>query len=81
MYRQADRLMMDLDDPVNHWWNEERSVIWSDVCYPSDVTTLMFHNADNADVTDDADEDDEDTECDFDEDIIKTFDAWLFPFS
>ena len=27
MYRQADRLMMDLDDPVNHEWNEKRSVV------------------------------------------------------
>ncbi len=62
MYRQADRLMMDLDDPANHGRNEEGSVVWNDVCYPDDVATLLFDNADNADETDDADENDEDRE-------------------
>eukprot|EP00794_Sanderia_malayensis_P014897 gene14897-biopygen12422 len=75
MYGQADRLMMDLDDPVNHGWNEEGSVVWSDVCYPDDVATLLLDNADNSNETDDTDENDEDIESDFDEDIINIFDA------
>eukprot|EP00794_Sanderia_malayensis_P020967 gene20967-biopygen15473 len=75
MYREADRLMMDLNDPVNHGWNEEGSVVWSDESYPDDVATLLLDNADNADETDDTDENDEDSESDFDEDIINIFDA------
>eukprot|EP00794_Sanderia_malayensis_P016143 gene16143-biopygen13715 len=66
---------MDLDDPVNHGWNEEGSVVWSDVCYLDDVATLLLDNADNANETDDTDENDEDSESDFDENIINIFDA------
>ena len=34
IFRQADCLMMDLDDPANHGWDERGAVVWSDVMLP-----------------------------------------------
>ena len=76
IFRQAGRLMIDLDDPANHGWDESGSVVWSDVCYPDDVAELLLSNKivstddDNrADLIDGSD-----SENDFDEDIIDMYD-------
>ena len=76
IFRQAGRLMMDLDDPANHGWDESGSVVWSDVCYPDDAAELLLSNKivstdddDGADLIDGSD-----SENDFDEDIIDMYD-------
>ena len=76
IFRQAGRLMMDLDDPANHGWDESGSVVWSDVCYPDDVAELLLSNKivstdddDGADLIDGSD-----SENDFDEDFIDMYD-------
>ena len=76
IFRQAGRLMMDLDDQANHGWDESGSVVWSDVCYPDDVAELLLSNKivstdddDGADLIDGSD-----SENDFDEDIIDMYD-------
>ncbi len=31
-----------MEEPVNHWWNEDGSVIWSENCYPQEVKDLLL---------------------------------------
>ena len=38
IFRNADRLFMDIDDPTNHGWDEQMKVVWSSVYYPPDVS-------------------------------------------
>ena len=77
IFRQAGCLMMDLDDPANHGWDERGSVVWSDVCYPDDVAELLLTN----EIVNDDDDDrvdlmeGDDSDNDFDEEIIDLYDA------
>ncbi len=75
IFRQAGCLMMDLDDPANHGWDESGSVAWSDKCYPDDVTELLLSNEnENGDDDDDADLlQGHDSDNDFDEEIVDIF--------
>ena len=41
MYRQANGLVMNLDNPDNHGWHDQRNVIWSNICYPEDLSELL----------------------------------------
>ena len=77
IFRQAGCLMMDLDDPANHGWDERGSVVWSDVCYPDDVAELLLLNElVNDDGDDEADLiEGDDSDNDFDEEIIHIYDA------
>ena len=36
MYRQANGLVMNLDNPDNHAWHGQGNVIWSNICYLED---------------------------------------------
>ena len=42
IFRNADRLFMDVDDPTNHGWDEQMKVVWTSVCYPLDVSEFLF---------------------------------------
>eukprot|EP00794_Sanderia_malayensis_P002605 gene2605-biopygen2134 len=43
IFRQANGLMLQLDAPVDHGWNEAGSVRWSDTCYPEDISELLLN--------------------------------------
>ena len=34
--------MLNLDDAVHHGWDEYGPVVWSDLCYPEDITELLI---------------------------------------
>ena len=42
IFKQADRLILQLEEPANHGWNERGAVVWSDVCFPEDVSELLL---------------------------------------
>ena len=42
IFRKADRLFLNLEEPMNHGWDERGRVIWSSVCYPDDVSELLI---------------------------------------
>ena len=41
MYRQANELVMNLDNPDNHGWHDQGNVIWSNICSPEDLSELL----------------------------------------
>ena len=42
IFRKANHLILDLDEPTNHGWDERWEVIWSSVCFPYDVSELLI---------------------------------------
>ena len=68
IYRQADHLNLALEDPRNHGWDDKGNVVWSNICYPEDISELLFdRNEANDDESDfEASSDFEDV---FDDDI------------
>ena len=42
MFRNANRLILNIEEPINHGWNERGRVMWSSVCYPDDVSELLM---------------------------------------
>lgn len=42
-FRLANGLMLRLDALVDHGWNEEGLVRWSDTCYPEDTSELFLN--------------------------------------
>ena len=42
IFKQADRLILELEEPVNHGWNERGSVVWSEVWFPEDICKLLL---------------------------------------
>lgn len=42
IFRKADKLLVDIDDPTKHGWNEQMKVVWSSVYYPPDVSEFLF---------------------------------------
>jgi hypothetical protein len=42
IFRKANHLIIDLDEPTNHGWDERWEVIWSSVCFPDDVSELLI---------------------------------------
>ena len=41
MYRQANELVMNLDNADNHGWHDQGNVIWSNICYLEDLSELL----------------------------------------
>lgn len=41
MYRRATELVLNLHDPCNHGWAGEANVIWSNSCYPDDLSEFL----------------------------------------
>ena len=42
IFRKADRLILDLEDHTSHGWSDRGQVIWSNDCYPKDITELLL---------------------------------------
>ena len=53
LYRRANELML------NHGWDSPGSALWSNICYPDDLSDLLLDMEDTADV-----------ECGADDDIV-----------
>ena len=67
IYQRAGQLIMGLDDPVNHGWNEEGDSIWSSKSFPEDIADLLLNYNRGSK------EDEQDLQCDEeDEDIPDT---------
>ena len=43
IYKYANRIMMELDDPVNHGWDETGQAIWSRDPYSVDIADLLLN--------------------------------------
>ena len=43
IFRKEDRLILDLEDHTSRGWSNRRQVIWSNVCYPKDITKLLLN--------------------------------------
>lgn len=73
MYRQAKELVMNLDNPDNHEWDDQGNVIWSNICYPEDLSELLVDMEDKdvaeTEFDDDFLGDDDFVGDDFEEDI------------
>ena len=41
-YKHANRIMMELDDSVNHGWDKTGQAIWSKDPYPVDIADLLL---------------------------------------
>ena len=52
IFRNAYRLTLNLDDPINHGWDERGRVVWSSACYPDDVRDLLFNYKEDEENTD-----------------------------
>ena len=63
IFRNADRLFIDIDSPTNHGWDEQLKVIWSSLCYPPDVSEFLFDM-----------QSDDDSESDHDINVTTDFD-------
>lgn len=57
MYRRANELILSLDNPSNHGWNDQGSALWSKICYPDDLSDLLLDVEDKADVESEVDDD------------------------
>ncbi len=42
IFRKANDLMLDLDTPVYHGWDEAGSVRWCSTCFPDDISELLL---------------------------------------
>ena len=45
MFRNANQLILNLEDPINHGWDERGRVKWSTACYPDDISQLLIRHA------------------------------------
>ena len=46
LFRNANSSILSLEDSKNHDWDERGMVICSSICYPEDVTELLFTHSD-----------------------------------
>ena len=42
MFHESRRLMMLLDDPVEHGWDLNGKAKWSEKCFPDDLSDLLI---------------------------------------
>ena len=47
IWRQASDLMMDVDDPRNHGWNQDLEIDWISEAYPEDLAELLVTTDDD----------------------------------
>ena len=52
MFRNANRLILNLEDPINYGWDERGRVKWSTACYPDDISQLLINHAEDEENTD-----------------------------
>ena len=51
MFRNANQLILNLEDPINHGWDERGQVKWSTACYPDDISQLPRNHAEDEENT------------------------------
>ena len=51
MFRNANQLILSLEDPINHGWDERGRVKWSTTCYPDDISQLIINHAEDEENT------------------------------
>ena len=42
IFQHADQLILDVMDPGNHGWDRERKIVWSNECYPLNISELLL---------------------------------------
>ena len=47
MFRNANQLILNLEDPINHGWDERGRVKWSTACYPDEISQLPINHAED----------------------------------
>ena len=50
LYNRANNLIMSLDDPTQHGWDEQCRLIWTQIYFPEDLTELMMEDRDEDDI-------------------------------
>eukprot|EP00112_Aurelia_sp_Birch-Aquarium-sp1_P000007 Seg1.7 transcript_id=Seg1.7/GoldUCD/mRNA.D3Y31 product="hypothetical protein" protein_id=Seg1.7/GoldUCD/D3Y31 len=50
VFRNADHLIVNLEEPINHGRDERGRVVWSSVCCPDDVSQLLIKDEENTDI-------------------------------
>ena len=45
MFRNANRLILNLENTINHGWDGKGRAKWSTTCYPDDISQLLIHYA------------------------------------
>ena len=43
LFRHADQLMLGLESAEKHGWDANGNVVWSESCYPDDISDLLQH--------------------------------------
>ena len=71
LFRQADQLMLRLDNYEMYGWDTDRNVVWIDSCYPECVSQLLQDEETDDNACDDDYEDDLDIE------LEDTSDFWI----
>ena len=47
MFRKANRLILNLEDPSNNGWDERGRVMWGNAFYPDDISQLLINHAED----------------------------------
>ena len=42
IFQRPDQLIRDVMEPTNHGWERERKIVWSNECYPQNVSDLLL---------------------------------------
>ena len=68
MNKRSKLLIMSLEDPIQHSWNDKQTPEWYDVIFPDDVSEILFDDDDTVTSDDDSSvdsfSDDEDSDSD-----------------
>ena len=68
MNKRSKLLIMSLEDPIQHGWNDKQTPEWYDVIFPDDVSEILFDDDDTVTSDDDSSvdsfSDDEDSDSD-----------------
>ena len=49
IYKNANMIMMELDDPEDHGWDQLGNAIWSTDWYPTDIADLLLNQNERED--------------------------------
>ena len=49
IYQNANRIMMELDDPEDHGWDQVGNAIWCTDSYPTDIADLLLNQNERED--------------------------------
>ena len=57
--KRSKLLIMSLEDPIQHGWNDKQTPEWCDVIFPDDVSEILFDHDDTVTSDDDSSVDSE----------------------